>query len=352
MKKREFLDANGNVVVLNEREQAYANSLETRFNEAIVANDVSQLGAQIDITTLTQILKSVSSQKFYQIDIEKYIDVDTDGGWADQVLQVREFLPSQPMSGFIDQAAHGAKLTVSEAAVNGLYVPALTWAKKIEFSIAELNQAALLGNFSLIAAKERSRKKSYDLDMQQLTFLGYNKVKGLLNQDDAVTVDTATITDALSALSYTDINNFVRQVVEKFRANCARTAYPNRFVIPESDFNGLASQVNPQFPIKNKLQLIKEAFDTICPTPVEILPCVYSDKNYNKIGSTRYALYNKDFDTVRLQKAIDYTPTMMNNIDGWQIVNTAFARTFGVLLNRPKEVLYFDRDIDSSSSSL
>ena len=75
MKKREFLDANGNVVVLNEREQAYANSLETRFNEAIVANDVSQLGAQIDITTLTQILKSVSSQKFYQIDIEKYIVV-------------------------------------------------------------------------------------------------------------------------------------------------------------------------------------------------------------------------------------------------------------------------------------
>ena len=98
--------------------------------------------------------------------------------------------------------------------------------------------------------------------------------------------------------------------------------------------------------------MIKEAFDTICPTPVEILPCVYSDKNYNQIGATRYALYNKDFDTIRLQKAIDYTPTMMNNIDGWQIVNTAFARTFGVLLNRPKEVLYFDRDTDSSSSSI
>ena len=256
------------------------------------------------------------------------------------------------MSGFIDQAAHGAKLSVSEAAVNGLYVPALTWAKKIEFSIAELNQAALLGNFSLIAAKERSRKKSYDLDMQQLIFLGYNKVKGLLNQDDTVTVDTATVTNALSALNYTDINDFVRQVVEKFRANCERTAYPTRFVIPESDYNGLASQVNPQFPIKNKLQMIKEAFDTICPTPVEILPCVYSDKNYNQIGATRYALYNKDFDTIRLQKAIDYTPTMMNNIDGWQIVNTAFARTFGVLLNRPKEVLYFDRDTDSSSSSI
>ena len=188
--------------------------------------------------------------------------------------------------------------------------------------------------------------------MQQLTFLGYNKVKGLLNQDDTVTVDTATVTNALSALSYTDINDFVRQVVEKFRANCERTAYPTRFVIPESDYNGLASQVNPQFPIKNKLQMIKEAFDTICPTPVEILPCVYSDKNYNKIGATRYALYNKDFDTIRLQKAIDYTPTMMNNIDGWQIVNTAFARTFGVLLNRPKEVLYFDRDTDSSSSSI
>lgn len=352
MKPYVFKDQNGNEVKLNEREIAYCNSLSSKFNEAIYANDVSGIGAQIDINTLTVLLKTISTQKFYTVDIEKYLPIDTDGGWADQVLQIREYLPSQPMTGFIDQAAHGAKLAVAEAAVDGLYIPALTWAKKIEFSIAEVNQAALLGNFSLITAKERSRKKSYDLDMQQLAFLGYKdtKVKGLLNQADVVTVNSDFITKKISEMNFTEINAFVAQIIELYRANCERTAYPTTFVIPEADYNGLASQVSPEFPVKNKLQLLQEAFDIVAMRHVEILPSAYADARYNTLGTSRYALYNKDFDTIRLQKAIDYTPTMMNNIDGWNFVNTAFARTFGVIINRPKEVLYFDRTDDSSSS--
>lgn len=349
MRNFQFKDQQGNEVKLNERELAYCKSLDAKFNEAIYANDVSGIGAQIDITTLTTVLKTVSTQKFYQIDIEKYVTVDTDGGWSDQVLQIREYLPSKPMSGFIDQSAHGAKMAVAEAAVDGLFIPALTWAKKIEFSIAEVNQAALLGNFSLITAKERSRKKSYDLDMQQLAFLGYGKVKGILNQSDIVTTNSDFITKAISDMNFTEMNAFVRGLVEQYRENNARTAYPNKFVMPESDYNGLASQVSPEFPVKNKLQLLQEALDLICMKHVDILPCVYCDQRYNQLGTNRYALYNNEFDTIRFQKAIDYTPTMMNNIDGWNFVNTAFGRTFGVLINRPKEVIYFDRQDESSS---
>lgn len=350
MKPQIFTDVNGNEVKLNARELAYCKSLEAKFNEAIYANDVSGIGAQIDITTLTVLLKTVSTQKFYTVDVEKYLPIDTDGGWADQVLQIREYLPSAPMTGFVDQAAHGAKLATAEAAVDGLYIPGITWAKKIEFSIAEINQAALLGNYSLIAGKERSRKKSYDLDMQQLAFLGYSKIKGLLNQSDVVTVNADFLTKKISDMSYTEMNAFVAKLVELYRENCQRTAYPNTFVIPEEDYNGLASQVSPEFPIKMKIDLLQEALDKICVRKVEILPCVYSDQRYNALGVNRYALYNKEFDTLRLQKAIDYTPTMMNNIDGWNFVNTAFGRTFGVLINRPKEVLYFDRTNESSSS--
>lgn len=350
MKPQIFTDVNGNEVKLNARELAYCKSLEAKFNEAIYANDVSGIGAQIDITTLTVLLKTVSTQKFYTVDVEKYLPIDTDGGWADQVLQIREYLPSAPMTGFVDQAAHGAKLATAEAAVDGLYIPGITWAKKIEFSIAEINQAALLGNYSLIAGKERSRKKSYDLDMQQLAFLGYSKIKGLLNQSDVVTVNVDFLTKKISDMSYTEMNAFVAKLVELYRENCQRTAYPNTFVIPEEDYNGLASQVSPEFPIKMKIDLLQEALDKICVRKVEILPCVYSDQRYNALGVNRYALYNKEFDTLRLQKAIDYTPTMMNNIDGWNFVNTSFGRTFGVLINRPKEVLYFDRTNESSSS--
>ena len=284
MRNFEFKDQEGKVVSLNEREQAYCKSLDAKFNESIYANDVSGIGAQIDITTLTTLLKTVSTQKFYTIPVEKYVTVDVDGGWSDQVLQIREYLPSQPMSGFMDQSAHGAKMAIADAAVDGLYIPALTWAKKIEFSIAEVNQAALLGNFSLITAKERSRKKSYDLDMQQLAFLGYGKVKGILNQSDVVTTNVDFIAKPLSDMNYTEMNAFVAKFVELYRENCQRTAYPNTFVIPESDYNGLASQVSPEFPVKNKLQLLQEALDIICMGKVAILPCVYSDQRYNDLG--------------------------------------------------------------------
>ena len=84
MKPQIFTDVNGNEVKLNARELAYCKSLEAKFNEAIYANDVSGIGAQIDITTLTVLLKTVSTQKFYTVDVEKYLPVDTDGGWADR----------------------------------------------------------------------------------------------------------------------------------------------------------------------------------------------------------------------------------------------------------------------------
>lgn len=340
----------GQEVKLNEAEKAAVSAISDKFNAIVTSTDINGLGAQIDINTLTVLLKTISSQKFYQIPLEKYLKQDIDGGWAQQLLQVREYLPTNPMAGFMDQSAHGAKMAVADATVDGLYIPVITWAKQIELSIAEINQAALLGNFSLIEAKERSRKKSHDLDMQQLMFLGFKKVNGLLSFASDVTVDTTSIASSISDMNYNELNTFAKSMVEAYRQNCQRTAYPNKLVIPESDFNGLAAQANPQFPLRTKLSMLKEAFDTICPRPIEILPCVYSDSRYNELGVNRYALYNDDIDTIRNLKAIDYTPTMMNNIDGWNLVNTAFARVAGVVLNRPRELMYFDVEGGSSSS--
>lgn len=347
---RIFKDEQGNEVKLNESEKAAVSILSDKFNAIVTSTDTKGLGVQMDLTTLTIILKTISSQKFYQIPLEKYLKQDVDGGWADQLLQIREFLPTKPMSGFMDQSAHGAKMAIADATVDGLYIPVITWAKQIGLSIAEVNQAALLENYSLIEGKERSRKKSHDLDMQQLMFLGHKKVNGLLSFGSDVTIDTTTIGGLISDMNFTELNTFAKSMVESYRHNCERTAYANKFVIPEVDFNGLAAQANPQFPLRTKLSMLKEAFDTISPRPVEILPCVYCDARYNKLGVNRYALYNDDIDTIRNLKAIDYTATMMNNIDGWNLVNTAFARTAGVVLNRPKELMYFDVVEESSSS--
>lgn len=346
----EFKDVYGNVVKLNEAEILMAKKVQADLDLALKVNGAETgLGAEMDITTLTVLLKTISQQKFYQVNLEDYLPEEIDGGWAKQLLQVREYLTSDIDEGWQENNVAQAKIPVAEAVVDGRYIPVVTWLKKIQFTIEELKQAALINNYSLIAGKERSRKKSFDLGLQKIAFLGNKIVKGLLNQDD-VTIDTTTIPKSLKEMSFNEINVFVADVIEKYRANCNRTEYPNVFMIPESDYNGLASQVSPQFPVKNKLMLIKEAFDTIARKPVAILPCVYSDEGYNNLGLTRYALYNKDIDSIKLVKAIDYTPTMFNNIDGWNLVNTAFARVGGVFVNRPQEVLYFDRTEESSSS--
>lgn len=346
----EFRDVYGNVVKLNEAEKIMAQAVQADLDRALKVNaSETGLGAEMDVTTLTIILKTISQQKFYEVNIEDYLPIEVDGGWAKQLLQVREFLTSDIDEGWQENNVAQAKIPVAEAVVDGKYIPVVTWLKKIQFTIEELKQAALINNYSLIAGKERSRKKSFDLGLQKVAFLGNKVVKGSLNQTD-VTIDTTTIPQSLKEMSFNDINVFVANVIEKYRKNCNRTAFPNLFMVPESDYNGLAAQVSTQFPVKNKLQLLQEAFDTIARKHVAILPCVYSDAEYNKLGVTRYALYNKDIDSIKLVKAIDYTPTMFNIVDGWNLVNTAFARIGGVFVNRPQEILYFDRTEESSSS--
>ena len=345
-----FKDVYGNVVKLNEAEILMAKKAQADLDLALKVNGAETgLGAEMEMTTLTVLLKTISQQKFYEVNIEDFLPIEIDGGWAKQLLQVREFLTADIDEGWQENNVAQAKIPVAEAVVDGKYIPVVTWLKKIQFTIEELKQAALVNNYSLIAGKERSRKKSFDLGLQKVSFLGNKIVKGLLNQTD-IAIDTTTIPKSLKEMNFNEINVFVANVLEKYRKNCNRTAYPNVFLIPESDYNGLSAQVSPQFPLKNKFQMLQEAFDLIARKHVAILPCVYADQEYNKLGLTRYALYNKDMDSIKLVKAIDYTPTMFNNIDGWNLVNTAFARVGGVFVNRPQEILYFDRTEDSSSS--
>lgn len=345
-----FLDAQGNVIKLNEAEKLWCKKYQPDLDFALKFNEeTTGLGAEMEMTTLTLLLKTISSQKFYEVPIETYMPVETDGGWAKQLLQVREYLTGNIDEGWQSNTHSQGKMPLADAVVDGKYIAVDTWVKRIQFDIEEIKQAALVNNFSVIAAKERSRKKSFDLGLQKIAFLGNSKIKGLLNQDD-ILIDTTLIRQPIKYMSFNDINVFVADVVEKFRKNCDRTAYPNTLCIPESDFNGMSSQVSPQFPLKTKLQLLKDALTDVCKKEVKILPIAYGDKDYNNLGVSRYALYNSDLDTLKLIKAIDYTPTMINNIDGWNFVNTAFARVAGVFVNRPQEMMYFDRVEDSSSS--
>lgn len=209
------------------------------------------------------------------------------------------------------------------------------------------------GNWDLVTAKERARKKNWDLGIQKIAFLGANngsnsQCVGLLNQS-GITTNTSVITKPISTMSTAELKTFTAQIVEVYRTNVQRTAWPTHFIIPESDYNGLASQASPQFPIKSTLQLLEETFQTICRNKnFKILPLAYADGPYGLYQSLSpssqlqvYTLLNYDEESIRMDIPVDYTNTLANSLDNFMFQNVGYGQFTGVLAYRPLELMYF-----------
>jgi len=195
--------------------------------------------------------------------------------------------------------------------------------------------------FSLIEARETARRKEWDLGIQQIAFKGYQDSTGLLNNAEA-TVNTGEITKLISSMSAVEFNAFAGSVYEIYRANNNRTARPSHFVMPEKDWNGLINFPDATFPLKTKLQLLEEAFKSVTMNQgFKILPCAYADaENFDGVNN-RYAMFNYDETSLKMDLPIDYTMTQAGTINGFTWENVAFGSFTGVVAQRPKELLYF-----------
>jgi hypothetical protein len=114
------------------------------------------------------------------------------------------------------------------------------------------------------------------------------------------------------------LKTFTAQIVEAYRSNVQRSAWPTHFIIPESDYNGLASQASPDFPIKSTLQLLEETFMVITRNKnFKILPCAYGDMAYSGFSYQIYAMLNYDEESLRMDLPLDYTNTIANSLDNF-----------------------------------
>lgn len=337
-----ILNSKGEPIVLGEREMKVC-----AYNQQIC----NALGIQVDITTLTQIVAKVTEQKFYRIKPSDYVPVRVgQGTWNTQLTTYRSFaLGDDFEKGIIDTGANGARLASADAGVDAVNVPIYAWAKEVQWNLFQLEQAMKSGNWDLVTAKEISRKTNWDLGIQSVAFLGSigpSGVKGLLNLADVSAANTTLITAKLSAMTTDQLKTFTAGAYEAYRANCNRTASPTAFVIPESDFNGLASTVSPDFPIKTVLELLQDSFRLITQNPgFMIRPLAYADAAYNTaagINKTRYTLLNQDDASIRMDIPMDYNSTMASTINGFSYQNVGMGQFTGVVAYRPLEVLYFD----------
>lgn len=312
----------------------------------------NSLGYDVAITTLTTISKKITEQSFYEIPFADYLPVVAgEGTWSDFITVYRSFNVQDDFeTGIINTGGDNSRLAAVDTAIDALNIKVFGWAKSMGYTIFDLEYAAKSGNWDLVSQKEKSRKINADLGLQRIAFLGAKgnngvggSCLGLLNQS-GVTTNPTVITKPIKLMTPSELKTFQGALIETFRANCQRSAWPDRFVIPESDYNGLASQASPEFPVISTLKLLEDAFKLICRNPdFKILPLAYADAAYSQgvLSSQTYALYRSQEETLKIDLPLPYTTSLANSIDNFAFQNVGYLQYTGVLLLRPLELMYF-----------
>jgi hypothetical protein len=269
MMRYQITNSKGEPIQLTNAEKFVARNLQKQYDNMVKPTlpgyeKRNALGYEIDITSLTQLIKSVTEQKFHEVNFADYVPVVVgEGAWSSQLVKYRSFDVADDFeTGILNTGASHSKLASVDAAVDAVYTPVINWAKEITYSIIDLKQASLSGNWDLVTSKEKARWRNWNLGLQEIAFWGsqtVSTVKGLLTQT-GVNANTTLITENISDMSATEFNNFVGRVMEAYRANSARTAKPTHFIVPESDYNGLINFPDATYPLKTKLALLEEAF--------------------------------------------------------------------------------------------
>jgi len=332
-----ILNSKGEPIVLNAREKRVADINQRKINA---------LGYEINITTMTTIMKKVSEQKYFKITPSDFMPIRVgNGAWSTNLLTYLSYALADDFSkGILNQGGDNARLAQGNVGIQGISVPVKNWAKGIEWNIMELEQAFKAGNWDLITSKEKQRKMNFDLGIQKLFFLGLSgdsSCLGLLNQA-GVAFNTTLITKPISSMTTGELKIFCATILDDYRTYSNRTAWPTHFVIPESDYLGLAAPVSADFPIKSVLEQLLETFRVMTNNKdFKILPLAYADAAYSGFGYQQYCLYNYEEESLRGDVPVAYTSTVANTFDGFSYRNVGYAQFTGVQAYRPLELRYY-----------
>lgn len=321
---------------------------EMRFINANGSVDPTSLGFQIAIDTLTYIRKTVVEQHFYEVPFADFIPtVVGEGAFSQSILTNVTFSNADDFeSGVIDTGSDNSRIATVDAGVAPKTVAVINWAKEIGYTVFDIEQALRASNWDIIEGKVRARKKNWDLGLQEIAFLGSktNKnVTGLLTSAE-VNVNTALITKPLSSMTAAELNAFAASFMSSFWTNSGSTRLPNNFVIPASDYLGLANTMSEQFPVKSKLEFLQEAFGKMSPG-FRITWTAYGDAARmatRGVNHARYAAYYFDPETIRMDIPVDFTTTAPNSLNNFSFQDVAYGQYTGVGIYRPLEVLYYD----------
>lgn len=308
-------------------------------------------GYEQTIDTLTYIKTDIIKQKFYEVNPAEFVPVKVgEGAFTNESLYYTNFQLSDDFESGIMGQGKGTRKAKTDVGYDSVRLPNYFWAKELEYSLIEVQQAAQnIGSaISLISQKEEVQKMNWDLGIQKVAFLGSDNVSdmdGLLTLS-GVTTDTTTLTKSISSMTSTEINAFVRDLIKKFFVNSNKTAMPDTFLIPTTDYLGLGSFVAENQPLINKLEMLEKAFKLATRNPnFKVTSVQYGDKADNSLAKNRYVLYRNDARTLEMNIPIDYTSTSFGTANNFDFASVAYGQFSGVIAKRPLEIYYLDNTV-------
>ena len=302
------------------------------------------------IDTQTQIVAGVIETKYYELLGQKLSDfVPMDVGTGADSLSLFQFTSTYVgndfASGLIDINNGLQKNALADIAVSGFNIKVNFW--RMAYQISQESLAVASKNavsFSLIEQKEKSRKKVWDLGLQDVLFkgLGDGETYGLLNQPN-VSINTSLLPVKTTAMTTAQITAFAGSVVATYNAVNNGTTLPNRWCMPTEEYLGLGRQASPDYPMKSLRKVLEEAFvEAGCPADFKIVHSKYNEKADSTGTKGRHIFYNYEPESVRMYIPKDYTPSALFPMNGIDMISIAQGQFTGVNVFRPKEMLYAD----------
>lgn len=316
--------------------------------------DSSSLGYRYTMQTTTLIQPRISQQKFYTIPFANYIPVRVgQGAYLEDIKTNVQYDSSGDFESGIQGTASNTRISTVSTGLAPVTYKIKTWVGGFQYSVLELEKALRADGWNVQEAKHKALQRRWQLGLQRVAFLGSytdnTGVPGLLS-NASVNVNTTTITKNISSMNYTEFAALVAALMQDYFSNSNSTEYPTHFAIPQSDWNGLAVPVNPQFPVAGSMMIdyLLAAFKKVTGNEnFVIYPVAYADQANNlgvwtALGTYRYCLYRKDEETAVMDVPLDLTELAPNTSDNFNWNGVAYGQFTGVQIIRIPEFRYYD----------
>lgn len=313
--------------------------------------DPTAVGYDYAIRTTTFLRQQTIAQKFFKVAPADFFTIEVgQGAWMENITQNLSFDVAGDFESGIMRVGASTELSEVDVALSPKTVPIVTWAKGYRYSVPEIEKALAANNWDVVKAKTDALKRNWDLGIQAIAFLGSkanSSILGLLTQSD-VTVDTTTLTQNIKDMDVNDFQTFVSNLLNLYYANTNYTQLPNTFVIPMDDFLGLGVATSAQFTIISKLEFLLKTFREMTGNPkfqIKGLPYAMKANNIGRVstlGSQRYALYNNEAETLRMDIPVDFNLTSPGTKNNFYWEGVGYGQYTGVNVYRPREVYYLD----------